>query len=51
LVAGRYDIALGVGGQTYDEVSNVVLSQLESIDGIASTVSSFASNEPVDSTP
>jgi hypothetical protein len=50
LVAGRYDIALGVGGQTYDEVSNVVLSQLESIDGIASTVSSFASNEPGDST-
>ena len=45
LVAGRYDIALGVGGDTYDEVSGVLLSQLQAIDGIVATVSSFASND------
>ena len=45
LVAGHYDIALGVGGDTYEEVSGVLLSQLQDIDGIVSTVSSFATNQ------
>src|SRR5256885_1666631 len=48
LVAGRFDIALGVGGATYDDVSGVLLSQLEAIDGIVATVSSFASTEHED---
>lgn len=49
LVAGHYDIALGVGGDTYDEVSGVLLSQLQAIDGIVKTVSSFGTNEKADS--
>jgi hypothetical protein len=48
LVAGHFDIALGIGGATYDEVSGVLLSQLQAIDGIVGTVSSFASNEADD---
>jgi hypothetical protein len=49
IVAGRYDILLALGGDTFHEVNGILLAQLHAIDGIRSTVSSFASNERDDS--
>jgi hypothetical protein len=49
MVAGRYDILLALGGSTFDEVNSLLVAQLHEVDGIRSTVTSFASNERDDS--
>ncbi len=45
IVAGDYDILLGMGGDSYDEVSDRLLGQLQQVQGIRGTVTNFMSNE------
>ena len=49
LVAGSCDLVVGMGGETFQEVADEVLGQIHSLDGVRSTVTSFAINETGDS--
>lgn len=44
LVAGRCDLIVGMGGDTFQQVADEVLGQLHGLDGVHSTVTSFAVN-------
>jgi hypothetical protein len=44
LVAGRCDLIVGMGGDTFQQVADDVLSQLHGLEGVGSTVTSFAIN-------
>lgn len=45
LVAGRCDLILGFGGDNLQSVADDVLSQIHGLDGVDSTVTSFAIND------
>ena len=45
IVAGEYDILFGMGGDSFADVAGRLLNQLQQVDGIRSTISSFMSNE------
>jgi hypothetical protein len=45
LVAGRCDLIVGLGGEEFQTVADEVLTQVHEMDGVASTVTSFAIND------
>lgn len=49
IVAGAYDILLGMGANTFGALADDLLDQLHQVDGIVATKSSFATNDLDDS--
>jgi DNA-binding Lrp family transcriptional regulator len=50
LVAGRCDLIVGFGGEDFQSVADEVLSQIHELDGVDSTVTSFAFADSGDGT-